>query len=184
MGAQRPADGFSLTEWAVLGLLREQSSHPFAIARHLATDGDLGRVLTVRRPLVYRALDRLVEAGLAEPHHTEPGDAGPRRTVHRITPKGRIQARRWLECPVDHVRELRLEFLLKVAFVSRSGGSISRLVANQRMALRRTVEALLALPDEPDAADLWRHHQAAATLSFLEDMTDRTQGEEAAEETR
>ena len=70
----------SLTEWVVLAVLVEAPIHGFAIAKELRPDTDLGRILTVHRPLVYRALDRLVAAGLAEPHHTEPGAAGPTRT--------------------------------------------------------------------------------------------------------
>ena len=45
----------SLAEWAVLGLLAEEPAHPFALARQLGPGGPLGRVMTVLRPLVYRA---------------------------------------------------------------------------------------------------------------------------------
>ena len=51
--------------------------------------GPVGRVLTVRRPLIYRALDRLVALGLATPVHSEPGDGGPQRLVHKATPAGK-----------------------------------------------------------------------------------------------
>ncbi|MGH8947639.1 MAG: PadR family transcriptional regulator, partial [Acidimicrobiia bacterium] len=69
----------STTEYVVLGLLTEGPTHGFAISKVLQPGTNLGRVITVRRPLVYRALDRLVDAGLAEPAHTEPGAAGPNR---------------------------------------------------------------------------------------------------------
>ncbi|MCH7790399.1 MAG: helix-turn-helix transcriptional regulator, partial [Acidobacteria bacterium] len=78
----------SLTEWVVLALIDEAPSHGFAIAKELRTNTDLGRILTVHRPLVYRALDRLAACGDAEPHQIEPGDAGPNRTLHRVTPRG------------------------------------------------------------------------------------------------
>ena len=52
----------SPTEHAVLGVLAEAPTHGFAIAKDLAPGTSVGRVLTVRRPLVYRALDRLVAA--------------------------------------------------------------------------------------------------------------------------
>ena len=170
MAARRLFDGLSLTEHAVLGLLQERPEYPFALARQLVSEGELGRVLTVRRPLVYRALGRLVAIGMAESHYTEPGDCGPQRTVHRITPEGRAELTRWLEEPVDHVRELRLEFLLKLAFMLRRGGPIARIVARQRSALRETIDVLRVLPDEPDVVDLWRYHQAVATLAFLDDL--------------
>ena len=74
----------SLGEWAVLGLLSEQPAHPFALSRHLGPGGPLGRVLTVRRSLVYRAVGRLETDGLATAQRTEPGESGPERTVYAM----------------------------------------------------------------------------------------------------
>ncbi|MFH1330939.1 MAG: PadR family transcriptional regulator [Actinomycetota bacterium] len=158
----------SLTEHAVLGLLAEGPSHGFALSRALEPGGPVGRILTVRRPLVYRALGRLVSAGLAEPVRMEAGDAGPRRAIHRITPPGRRWLRRWLSQPVEHVRDLRLEFLLKLELLQRFGASPAALVARQRAALH---DALAALEEgaegTTDPVELWRAHNAAAAAAFL-----------------
>lgn len=162
----------SLNEWVVLALLAEGPAHGFALARELEAGSDLGRILTVRRPLVYRALDRVVTAGLAEPHHTEPGTAGPNRTVHVVTTTGRRAVRRWLDRPVDHVRDLRIEFLAKLRLRARSGRDPAELVVAQRRALADTLEGLLALEDGADEVDLWRHHNAAAVAAFLDDLAD------------
>ena len=115
------APRLSLTEFAVLGVLAEGPSHGFAIARELAPAGSIGRVLTVRRSLAYRAIDRLVAEGLARPTRVEAGDAGPQRRVHRITPAGRRLLTAWLERPVRHLREMRLEFRLKLVLIERAG---------------------------------------------------------------
>ncbi|MGF1665393.1 MAG: PadR family transcriptional regulator [Acidimicrobiia bacterium] len=158
----------SLTEMAVLGVLAEGSSHGFAIAKALEAGSDIGRILTVRRPLVYRALDRLVELGLAEPVHTEPGSAGPQRVVHRTTRSGRSRLRRWLAQPVEHVRDMRIEFLLKVMLLHRSGSSALELAQRQMDVLGPTIEALEAV--EGDHVDSWRRHNASAALAFLEEL--------------
>jgi len=163
----------SRTEWAVLGLLAEQPAHPFALARSLSPGGELGRILTVRRPLVYRALDRLVAAGLAEPLHSEPGDAGPRRTIHQITVFGRNRFADWVATPVDHVRDLRIDFNLKMALLHRAERSPGPLITAQRQTLADTLRALQELPAEPDEIDLWRHHNAAAADAFLTDLARR-----------
>ena len=123
------APRLSLTEYAVLGVLAEGPSHGFAIARELAPTGSIGRVLTVRRSLAYRAIDRLVSEGLARPTRVEAGDAGPQRRVHRITPAGRRLLTAWLERPVRHLREMRLEFRLKLVLLERAGRSPLALVA-------------------------------------------------------
>ena len=56
----------SLPEWAALGVLCEGPRHGWAVARELAPDGEIGRVYSCTRPLVYRALAQLREAGLVE----------------------------------------------------------------------------------------------------------------------
>jgi DNA-binding PadR family transcriptional regulator len=167
------APQLSITEWVVLALLDEGPAHGFALARELQATGDVGRVLTVRRPLVYRALDRLVAAGLAAPQRTEPGDAGPNRVVHEITEAGRWAARGWLEEPVAHVRDLRLEFLAKVILLRRSHRSPAALVDAQRRALAAQLTALADPADVVDEVELWRLHNARAAAAFLTELGSR-----------
>jgi DNA-binding PadR family transcriptional regulator len=169
MAARMRSDGQlspSLTEWAVLGLLGERSAHGFALARELGTAAPLGRILTVRRPLVYRALDRLEGAGWCAPVQTEPGDAGPDRTVYRITSKGRQALNRWLDQPVAHIRDLRIEFLLKVGLNRRASRGIDDLVSRQQEALETTLAALTRGRVNDEVA-LWRRHNARAAVAFL-----------------
>jgi len=161
----------SLTEHAVLGVLAEGPTHGFAIARELGDGAELGRVFTVRRPLVYRALDRLVEAGLAEAMHVEAGDAGPNRVVHRVTRRGTTLLRRWLDEPVAHVRDLRLELMLKLALLARSGRPAGDLVRRQRESLQPTLAALEAAASE-DPVEMWRRHNARAADAYLADLAD------------
>lgn len=159
----------STTEYAVLGILDEEPTHGFAIARALRADAEVGRIYTVKRPLVYRALDRLVEQGYAEPAHVEQGDSGPNRVVHRVTGPGRRKLRRWLGEPVSHVREIRIEFLLKLELLQRAHRSPLDLIKAQRDSLQLTIEAL----DEPgpyDHVEMWRAHNARAAGAYLDEL--------------
>ena len=161
----------STTEYAVLGLLAEGPTHGFAISKSLESGTEIGRVITVRRPLVYRALDRLVDAGLAEPAHTEPGAAGPNRIIHRVTRAGRRRLHSWLDKPVAHVRDMRIEFQLKLALLQLLGRSPLDLVVAQRETLDPTLAALDAPTSGPvDHLDLWRRHNAAAAASYLDSL--------------
>ena len=169
MKAPRP----SLTEWAVLAALAERPAHPFAVARLLGQDGELGRVLMVRRPLVYRAAERLAAAALCRPDHTEPGEGGPERTVYRVTPAGRRALAAWLAEPVTRVRDLRLEFLLKVRLTRRAGQSPLALVRAQREVLGPRLEALAEARSAVDEVALWRRHSARAARAFLEELEAR-----------
>lgn len=169
-----PAPRLSVTEFAVLGILAEGQSHGFAISKQLDGESEVGRVFTVRRPLVYRALDRLVEAGYGEAIATERGD-GPNRVVHRITRSGQRRLRRWLDEPVDHVRDLRLEFLLKLTLITRAERSPLDLICAQRTALSETFGALdVPMPDPDDHVELWRRHNAAAAAGYLDELENLT----------
>ena len=162
----------SLTEWAVLAVLAESPAHPFAVARLLGRNGELGQLLTVRRPLVYRAAERLASAALCRPDHTEPGAGGPERTVYRATPAGRRALAKWLAEPVSRVRDLRLEFLLKVRLIRRAGRSPLPLVQAQRAALAPRLAAL-DVGAAMDEVALWRRHSARAAREFLEELEQR-----------
>ncbi len=163
----------SLTEYAVLGLLAGGPTHGFAISRELAPSGEVGRILTVRRPLTYRALDRLVTLELAQPLHTEPGDGGPKRLVHKATEAGKHRLKRWLGEPVKHVRDMRIEFQLKLVLLQRSGASPLALVEAQRRLFAPTLTALDSpSSDPPDLLELWRQHNAAATNGYIKALED------------
>ena len=104
----------SLAESVCLTLVAHEPTHGWSIVKALAPDGEVGRVWSLSRPLTYRALTALSDAGLIEPQGSEPG-GGPPRTVWRATAKGKREARAWLRRPVEHPRDMRTEFLLKVA---------------------------------------------------------------------
>lgn len=163
----------SVTEYAVLGVLAEEPSHGFAISKELDAESEIGRVFTVRRPLVYRALDRLVEAGFAEPVATEKGD-GPQRVIYRVTRNGRRRLNTWLGQPVDHVRDLRIEFLLKLTLTTRTGRSPLGLIREQQAALSPTFDALEQPADQSvDHVELWRRHNAVAAAGYLKELEAR-----------
>jgi PadR family transcriptional regulator AphA len=164
----------SPAEWASLALLSEQPAHGFAIARALAPDGEIGRVWSCSRPLAYRALGVLTEAGLIEERGLEASRAGPRRTVLGATRSGRREIDRWLREPAAHVRDLRSDLMLKLLFLSRSGADASELLVRQRTALQPVVEGLDDAARRADGFDrvlyLWRLESARAALRFVDDL--------------
>src|ERR1700759_5069068 len=106
----------SLPEWTVLTVLSQQPAHGFAVAQLTAEQAELGRIWQVPRPIVYRAIGRLADAGLITPQWTEPGQ-GPQRPIFAATERGRLAADQWLPTPVKHIREIRSHLLLKLALL-------------------------------------------------------------------
>lgn len=166
----------SLPEWTVLAVVSQGPVHGFAIARLTGRDGELGRIWHIPRPLIYRAIGRLLDAGLLTEEAVEPG-RGPQRTIYTVTPEGRLAAGAWLNAPVRHVRDIRSELLLKLALLHRAGADPSGLLKQQREVVEpiaRAIEAERPPGNGFDATLLaWRRATAAAALGFLDDITPR-----------
>lgn len=173
-GGRRDDHVLSLVELTVLGTVAEERRHGFAVARILEPDGELGLIYGIGRPAVYRSIERLGDAGLLEYLGVEPGNRGPRRTPLSVTVAGRRVLEEWLWQPVGHIRQLRTEFLMKVALIARSGRDPGPLVAAQTQIVTPIVAGIVdsrqyALGTERVVA-MWRAHSARAALRFLEEL--------------
>ncbi len=160
----------SIADWVVLGLVAEAPTHGWPIVGALRVDGPVGRVFTVPRPIVYRSLTTLTEQGCIEECGEATRSKGPQRTIFRATRRGRAALKRWLETPVEHVRDVRTEFLVKLAILDRAGESSRTLVERQIEHLDPVVRAV-STRDEGEGFDLvltrWRREQALAVNRFL-----------------
>jgi DNA-binding PadR family transcriptional regulator len=168
----------ALAEWTVLVLLSQRPAHGFAVSQLTAPDGELGRIWRIPRPVVYRAIGRLVDAGLIRPESVEAG-LGPQRTIYTATVLGRQEAERWLSTPVEHVRDIRSHLLIKLALLYRADGDPADLLRRQRATLEPIVQAMQAQQADLDGFDAillaWRRATAAAALGFLDDITPKTE---------
>ncbi len=172
----RSTDQLSAGEWAALGLLAEEPTHGFAVARAMTSDGEIGKIWSLPRPRVYHAIDGLTEKGLIEPVATVRSRSGPRRTVLRITPSGRQALTKWLRAPVEHVRDARSLLLMKLLFLDRRGRDPGPLLRAQRKrfdALATRLSTTIAAADGFDQTLLrWRLETTAAAVRFIDTLTD------------
>ncbi len=135
-------------EHALLGVLATTESgtgHGYDLARSFAAGSPLGSVLHLEAGMIYHHVKKLEKLGwlrLISDGGRRPG----RRTV-AITDEGRAELRRWLAEPVQHTREVRLEFLVKLYLALRlDEATANRLVSEQRALLAGVRESLR---DEP-----------------------------------
>jgi PadR family transcriptional regulator AphA len=143
-------EGLSASEWAVLALLAEAPSHGWAIAGQLARGGEVGMIWSLGRPIVYHSLARLESEGLIRTAGLERGARGPHRVIYAITPAGRKAVRAWLAAPIEHVRDVRSLFLLKVVLSQRAGIDTKPLLEAQRRTMQPFIAWLEAQLDDAD----------------------------------
>jgi PadR family transcriptional regulator AphA len=166
-------------ELTVLALIAERQAHGWALAAKLARGAEIGQIWSISRPIVYHALDRLERAGLVGSVGLERGGRGPHRVIYAITDTGKEQLADWLERPVEHVRDIRSLFLLKVVLIERAGGHPEPLLLAQRAALVPFVAWLEAQVDEtgPElpgeiTVAAFRLETATAILRFIDRKLD------------
>lgn len=170
-------------EHALLGVLATSESgagHGYDLARSFAPDSPLGSVLHLEAGMIYHHVKKLEKLGwlrLISDGGRRPG----RRTV-AITDEGRAELHRWLAEPVQHTREIRLEFLVKLYLALRLELiTATRLVDEQRRLLAAVHAGLMhedtpAPAAAPEFGALVRHlrvMQTAAAMSWLGSVQDR-----------
>jgi DNA-binding PadR family transcriptional regulator len=172
-----PLPQLSLPEWIVLALIVDGPKHGFAIATLTGEDGEVGRVWQVPRPIVYRAVARLLELDLVHVEATELGNRGPRRSVLAVDSAGSSAARAWLDLPVAHAREVRSELLVKLALISRRGEDISALIEAQRAIFEPMLTSLQVRQRREVGFEqvlaTWRTESLRAVVRFLDELADR-----------
>lgn len=164
--------------YAILGLLAEAPAHGYRLRAAFSADGDLGAVLRVEAPTLYGALKELVGLGAIEGVETRVG-ARPPRTEFRLTDGGRARFEEWLTRPAQRLREVRLDFLLRLYFARRRDPALAaELMRRQVEALERYVAAIeeWARASSPSS---WvglvaesRLVAARATLAWLRELAD------------
>lgn len=149
----------------VLALVVLSPRHGWAIHEELSPTGDIGRAWTLSRQLVYRAIDTLVEDGLVQ-RATPKDGGGADKVIISPTAAGKRIARKWLDSPVIHLRDVRTELVLKVMLRDRLELALAPFLELQH----EVFDPLIASINK-DASDspvnLWRRESANAVKRYL-----------------
>jgi DNA-binding PadR family transcriptional regulator len=131
-------------EHAILGLLVLEggSGHGYDLARNFVDGQPLANVLRLESGMLYHHLKKMERTGWVE-STKEQQSSRPARQVYHLTDAGRVELQRWLTEPVQHTREIRLEFLVKLYFARRMDDAlVLTLIDGQLSALRTWLDAL------------------------------------------
>ncbi len=119
------------TEHALLGFLHQKPMHGYEIHRRLSETEGLGLVWQLKQNRLYALLARLEREG----HVTtqlEPQQSRPPRKVYHLTDAGREAFLDWVQSPVEHGRNLRLDFMAKLYFAQKEGASVAQALVEQQ----------------------------------------------------
>jgi PadR family transcriptional regulator, regulatory protein AphA len=170
----RVAVSLTPTAYAILGLLHGRPMHGYEIARHFKLDADLGQVVPADMSTIYTFLKDLQEHGLIRGERETVG-ARPPRTVFSLTAEAESLFLEWLRRPVARMREVRLDFLLKLYFAQQRGAAeAAALVRAQIAACRDYLERQRAGTRGLDPASfesLVSESKLTAAASMLEWLT-------------
>jgi DNA-binding PadR family transcriptional regulator len=127
---------------AVLALLANKPAHGYELKTSFEqTVGEQWGGLNIGH--LYQVLDRLKRDGLIESRR-QPQQAKPERVVHRLTPSGRAELKRWLSEPSPRQRGYRDDFFLKLMAAVQTGNqqTLNGVLSRQRAYLLRELRAL------------------------------------------
>jgi molybdate transport system regulatory protein len=94
---------------------------------------------------------------------------GRDRSLLHPTASGSKVLKAWLDRPVEHLRDVRTELLLKMALRQRAGLSVDLLLHAQQEAFAPTIASLTTTGPDEDIVDRWRRESARAVRRFLDD---------------
>jgi DNA-binding PadR family transcriptional regulator len=134
-------------EYAVLGLLGLRPMHGYEMARYFDRD-DLTEVCPLEQSALYAYIRNVEERGYVRWQERRVGLRPPRKT-YALTDEGRTVLARWLSEPVERLREVRLDFLLKLYFLRQlDPPAAARLLAGQVERCERYRDRLAARANE------------------------------------
>ena len=120
------------TELALLGFLNEQPMYGYEIHQRMSDPSGLGQVWQLKQSQLYALMGKLEEEGFLS-SELQMQETRPARKVFQLTPTGSQVFLNWLHSPVEHSRDMRLDFLVKVYFLRGQGNeALNKLIQKQR----------------------------------------------------
>lgn len=157
----------SLADNVCLALIVNGAEHGWAVVQQLQPATPLGRIWSLSRALTYRSIEHLIELKYIRRRGVSAGKGADRRLIH-ATSLGREIARQWLETPVEHLREVRTELLLKLELRTQGKKSNVVFIRRQQKTFAPVIATLEARARSSRApVDLWRSESAKSVDVFL-----------------
>lgn len=119
-------------EHALLGFIYERPMHGYELYQQLSTPSGLWQVWRMKQSLLYAMLTKLEDEGYLMTT-LQPQDTRPPRKIYSLSESGRAAFLYWLNSPVSHGRQMRLEFLAKLYFAHRQSPEVALALLDRQL---------------------------------------------------
>ena len=162
-------------DFLLLGLINRQPTHAYELYKQVSSSEDLKTLWTFRPSRLYAVLDKIERNGLISTTIDQEAQL-PVRKICTITPAGKATFENWLHSPVDHMNEIRSDFLGKLYFLKDRPEEEKRQVIEAQRSrcenwLSNIEKKLAGHPDKEDYLHLvysFRAEFIRTTLRWLE----------------
>ncbi|MBI5251408.1 MAG: PadR family transcriptional regulator [Desulfomonile tiedjei] len=168
-------------EYPILGILARGPAHGYEISLRL--NEEIGSIWRLGKSNTYALLGRLERDGLVS--HERVGQENlPAKNIFNLTPKGMEVYKEWINKPVWHIRDMRLEFLTKLWCAQQLGHQFERSLISEQLDVCREkthrLEAQVAsCRNEIEFRSLsFRLTMIRATVAWLEGLLERPKANE------
>lgn len=117
-------------EYAVLGLLTLRPMHGYDMARYFHEE--LAEVLPLEQSLLYAYVRNVEGRRLVEWAEERVGNRPPRK-VYFLTEEGERAAWAWLQRPVERMRDVRAELLVKLFVLHQTNREVERQLLSEQI---------------------------------------------------
>lgn len=140
-------------DFILLGMIKQKPTHAYDLYRQLTCSEELKTLWTFRQSRLYAVLDKIERNGLITAT-VDPESTLPVRKICALTPAGDAVFEEWLHSPVDHLNEIRSDFLGKMYFLKDRPDQERRAVIEAQIFSCRkwqeSIEKKLKQHPEPD----------------------------------
>lgn len=118
---------------SLLGFFLKKPNYGYEVYRHLSTETSFFKIWHLKRSQFYNFLEKLFNENYLS-HEFEEGQQYPDRRIFSITESGIMTLNDWVKTPVEHGREMRQDFLVKL-FICQNYFPVivEELVENQKL---------------------------------------------------
>ena len=154
-------------DFLLLGIIDRQPTHAYDLYKQVTSSEELKTLWTFRQSRLYAVLDKIEKNGLISTY-IDPESSLPVRKICTLTSAGKIVFENWLHSPVEHMNEIRSDFLGKLYFLkdrpAEERNQVLRAQKQRCQSWLRNIEKKLS--EHPDHAD-YLHHVWSFRAAFI-----------------